>query len=402
MNYFRLGIALFSLFSLSAGDWPQFRGIQGNGVSFDTQVPTKLNRDSILWSTDLPGRGVSSPIIMGDHVFVTCTSGTKNERLRVLSYKTSDGSLRWERQFWATGRTMTHEKISGATPTPVTDGQRVYALFSSNDCFALDLDGNLVWFRGLGRDYPNANNSLGMASSLVLVQGILVAQIESQSESFTVGLDATKGHNLWKIDRPKISNWTSPVLLRGREGLPSMVLLQTAKGLTAVNPQNGSIVWEHEDKAGVVPSSVVHDGIIYLPAQGLVALDPSQTSGPKVLWRSPQLRVGTPSPIVSQGRVYVLNDGGILSCGDIQDGKRLWQVRLKGAFSATPVLAGGCLYSVNEQGLVQVIDLKSGEGPVLSEMELGQAVIATPAIADNSLFVRSDGKLWRIGRNSSL
>ena len=93
-------------------------------------------------------------------LFVTATSGAKQDRLHVLCFKLGDGSLRWERQFWATGRTMTHEKISGATPSPASDRERIYALFSSDDCVALDFDGNLVWYRGLGRDYPNASNSL--------------------------------------------------------------------------------------------------------------------------------------------------------------------------------------------------------------------------------------------------
>ncbi len=393
--------ALFAVGTLSAGDWPQFRGPQGDGIAPDAKLPAKLDPQSVAWASELPGRGVSSPIIVGDRVFVTSSSGAKQDRLRVLCFNLSDGSLRWERQFWATGRTMTHEKISGATPTPASDGQRVYALFSSNDCFALDFDGNLIWFRGLGRDYPNANNSLGMASSLAVADGTLIAQVESESESFTAGLDPTTGVNTWRIERPRKSNWTSPVVFKGPDG-KALVLLQSNAGLAAVDAGTGKEVWNYNDKASTVPSTTASQGRLFVPSQGLTALEPVPGGPPKQLWRSAQLRPGTPSPVVLGDRVFALNDGGILSCGDTADGKRLWQLRLKGPFSATPVVAGGLLYCVNENGLVQVVDPTKPEGEVVSELDLGQTVIGTPSIAANSLFIRSDGKLWRIGRNSAL
>ncbi|HRI15011.1 MAG TPA: PQQ-binding-like beta-propeller repeat protein [Verrucomicrobiota bacterium] len=385
-----------------AEDWTQFRGPRSDAVARDTKLPAKLDPQSIAWAADLPGRGVSSPIIVGDRVFVTATSGAKQDRLRVLCFSLADGSLRWERQFWATGRTMTHEKISGATPSPASDGQRIFAIFSSNDCVGLDLDGNLLWFRGLGRDYPNASNSLGMSSSLAVVDGVVVAQIENDSESFTAGLDAATGLNKWKIDRPKRSNWTSPSLVSGADG-KMLVLLQSSKGLAAVEPKTGRQVWSFDEGASTVPSTTVSQGRLYVPSQGLTVLEPGDAGHPpKQVWRSAQLRPGTPSPVVLNDRVFALNDGGILSCGDSGDGKRLWQLRLKGPFSATPVVAGGLLYCVNEKGLVQVVDPTKPEGEVVSELDLGQTVIGTPSIAANSLFIRSDGKLWRIGRPSAL
>lgn len=393
--------ALLTAGALHGADWPQFRGPRGDGIAPDAKLPAKLDPQSVAWSADLPGRGVSSPIIVGERVFVTATSGPKHDRLRVLCFNLADGSKRWERQFWATGRTMTHEKISGATPTPASDGQRLYALFSSNDCVALDLDGNLIWFRGLGRDYPNANNSLGMASSLALADGTLIAQVESESESFTAGLDPLTGLNRWKVERPRKSNWTSPVVTQGPGG-KTLVLLQSYAGLAAVEPATGKVVWNYDDKASSVPSTTASNGRLFVPSQGLTVLEPVSDGPPKQLWRSAQLRPGTPSPIVLADQVITLNDGGILTCGDAKDGKRLWQLRLKGPFSATPVVAGNLLYCVNEKGLVQVVDPSKPEGEVVSELDLGQTVIGTPSIAANSLFIRSDGKLWRIGRSSPL
>ena len=395
-------LAVLLALAAHAEDWSQFRGPRSDGVSLDTKVPVKLNAQSITWAIDLPGRGLSSPIIIGDRVFVTASSGAKQDRLHVLCFNLSDGSQRWERQFWATGRTMTHEKISAAAPTPASDGQRIYALFSSNDCVALDFDGNLIWYRGLGRDYPNASNSLGMASSLVVADGVLVAQVENDSESFTAGLDALTGVNRWKLERPKRANWTSPALLKSSDGR-TLVVLQSTKGLTVVAPATGHALWSYDEGAASAPSTTISGGRLFVPSQGLTVLEPRAVGlSPNRVWRSSQLRPGTASPLVLDQRVFVLNDGGILICGDATDGRRLWQLRLKGEFSATPLAAGGHLYCVNEKGLVQVVDPTKPEGEVVSEFALGQTIIGTPSIAAGSLFVRSDGKLWRIGRASAL
>src|SRR2546423_944859 len=160
MLYLPLCFCLAAL-PLHAADWRQFRGPRGNGVSDESDLPVTLHREkNIAWKIDLPGRGLSSPIIVGDRIFVTCSSGRKQERLHVICFNATDGSKLWERQFWATGRTTSHPKTSVAAPTPVSDGERLYAIFSCNDLVCLDLDGNLIWLRGLTRAYPNATNSL--------------------------------------------------------------------------------------------------------------------------------------------------------------------------------------------------------------------------------------------------
>ncbi len=399
MKHFLPSLVLLSSLQFVTADWPQFRGPLGNGVATGASVPTNFNARSILWAADLPGRGLSSPIIIGDRVFVTCSSGPKQERLHVICFSATDGRQLWERQFWATGRTMCHDKTCVAAPTPASDGERIFAIFSSNDLVCLDLDGNLLWLRGLTLDYPNASNSLGMSSSLTVADGVLIAMLENDSESFTAGLDAKTGVNRWKLDRPKMANWTSPTLIKSAGG-PMQVLLQSGKGVTAVEPATGKIVWSYTDGASTIPSGTVSDGVLYLPSQGLTALQPSPDgNSPKQLWRSGQLRPATSSPMVLNGRVFTLNDAGVLSCGDLADGKRLWQLRLKGPFSATPVAAGTFLYCVNEKGVLQVVDTAAAEGAVTSEMDLGKTVLGTPAIAHGAVYVRSDGKLWKLGKS---
>ncbi|HYV29345.1 MAG TPA: PQQ-binding-like beta-propeller repeat protein [Candidatus Eisenbacteria bacterium] len=393
-----LGFAL----SLSGADWPQFRGPDGNAVVAEAILPTKLDAKTIAWSANLPGRGLSSPIVVGDRVLVTASSGPKQDRLHVICFSASTGSVRWERQFWATGRTMSHEKTSVAAPTPACDGERVFAIFSSNDMIALDLEGNLLWLRGLGQDYPNASNSLGMSSSLVTTDGVVVAQVENDSESFTAGLDVRTGQNRWKLDRPKMANWTSPSLVKSAVG-KTLVVLQSGKGLAAIEPATGRVVWNYTEGASTIPSTTVSGGRLFVPSNGITVLDASSTGEtPKQLWRAGQLRPSTASPVVLGERLFTLNDAGVLTCADANNGGRLWQLRLKGSFSATPVAAGNHLYCVNEKGLIQVVDPSQPEGAVVSELDLGQTVLSTPSIANGALFVRSDGMLWKVGQKPAL
>jgi outer membrane protein assembly factor BamB len=390
--------------ALQAGDWPQFRGPQANSVASESDWVSALGEETLDWRAALPGRGLSSPIVVGDRVFVTCASGAKKDRLHVICLNATDGSKRWERQFWATGRTMTHDKTSVAAPTPVSDGRRVYALFSSNDLICLDMDGNLVWLRGLTRDYPNASNSLGLASSPVVAGDTLVVQVENDSESFAAGIDTTTGVNRWKSDRPKAANWTSPLLIQDPGSSRTLVALQSSRGIHAVDPRTGQVVWEYTDGAATMASSASDArGVLYVPSHGITALKFSGgSSEPESLWRAGQLNPATASPVAVGQRVYVLNNAGILSCGDAATGERLWQLRLKGPFSATPVAVGHHLYCVNEKGVAQVVDISAAEGAVVNEHELGDVVLSTPSAAGQAIYFRSDAHVWRFkGKPSS-
>lgn len=397
----RLAVALAAL-GLACGaaaDWRQFRGRDGSGSVPDAALPTALEpKKSIAWEIGLPGRGLSSPVIVGDRVFVTCSSGPKETRLHVLCLRAADGVKLWERQFFATGRTMTFPKTSVAANSPTTDGTHVFALFSSNDLVALDLDGNVQWIRGLAVDYPNVGNSLGMSSSLVFAEGTVVAQVENDSQSLALGVDAATGQNRWKLERPKRANWSSPVLFKEPSSGRELVCLQSSKGLLAVDPVSGKEVWNYPEGSSTVPSSAVANGVIFVPSFGITALKPGAPGeAPQQLWRAGTLRPGTSSPAVIGDRLYSLNDAGVLSAGEVSDGKRVWQLRLKGPFSASPVAAGRYLYVPNEKGLLQVVDTSKPEGEVVSEMDLGETILSTPSISGNAMFLRSDGKLWKIG-----
>jgi outer membrane protein assembly factor BamB len=386
---------LLLLSSLHA-DWLAFRGSQGNG-SFDQTAPASLSLKSRNgWSQALPGRGLSSPILVGDLVVLTASSGPNQETLHILAFDARSGSPQWERKFKATGRTICHEKTCVAACTLVSDGKALVAQFSSNDVFCLDLQGQLLWLRGLTFDYPNAANGLGMSSSPVLAEGVAIIQVENDADSFTFGLDLANGATLWKKDRPRGANWTSPIVMRtkGRE----IVALQSKDGLSAIEPSSGEEIWSFDEGASTIPSSAwSQQGLVLVPSNGLTALKMNATGErPEKVWTDNKLKPGTGSPTVVKDKVYVVNGANVLSCAEITSGKILWRLRLKGPVSSSPVANSDRLFLFSETGLGQVVGLDKPEGEVVGTVDLEDTILCTPALASDGLFVRSDKKLWKL------
>lgn len=393
-----VAFALVSVFCLCGADWRQFRGNNADGIAPDDTAPTKWSAtENVAWKTELPGRGLSGPIIVGNRVIVSASSGHDQDRLHVLCFDAATGKSLWHRQFWATGRTMCHPKMCNATPNPASDGERVFAFFSSNDVICLDLDGNLQWFRGITYDYPNASNSLGMASSPIVLDDTLILQVESDAEAFAVGLDTSNGLERWKIERPQAANWTSPIVIPAAVGQPTLALLQSSKGLAAIEPRSGQLIWNYDEGASTIPSSVASEGVVYIPSNGITAIRPVESSdAPEMLWREAKLGPSTPSPIVLDGRVYTLNGANVLLAANVADGKLAWRLRLKGPFTSTPIAAGGHLYFFNESGVCQVVKPSADKGEIVGENDIAETILCTPAIANGALYVRSDQHLWKL------
>ena len=389
-------VYVLSLIQIASGeDWLQFRGNDHRGISLKSETPTNLSKNNIAWKTPLPGRGLSSPIITGNRVFLTASSTADQSRLHVICANKVNGEIEWERQFWATGRTICHEKTCVAAPTPVSDGKNIYALYSSNDLICLDLDGNLKWIRGLMQDYPNASNSLGLASSPIIVDGTLIVQIENDSDSFVSGINLKDGSNIWKIARTKKANWTSPIRLNDKE-----VAIQGSEGITCVSAKSGTVQWSYNEGASTIPSSVTSadSAILYVPSNGITAIKPRKDNNtPEIVWQESQLRPGTSSPIIVGDNIYIINRAGVLNAAKKDTGERLWRLRLEGPFSGSPVSSNGHIYVASERkGVFQSIDINGKEGMLRGSIELGETILGTPAIANNSIFIRSDGHLWKI------
>src|SRR5438128_260440 len=173
---------------IHAADAPQFRGELG--ISTEKGLPIKWNADAGLrWTAELPGKGLSNPVIAGGRVYVTATSAYQQKREVVLCFDVKTGKKLWERQVWGTGTTLCHPKTNMAAPTPITDGERVYALFATGDFVCYDKDGDLVWYRSLVGDYPTIGNNVGMAASPTMHGDTLLICLENVGESFAVGID---------------------------------------------------------------------------------------------------------------------------------------------------------------------------------------------------------------------
>jgi outer membrane protein assembly factor BamB len=382
---------------LPAGDWPQFRGPGGTAVSDDTGLPLHWGpKQNVRWKADLPGRGLSSPVVAGGRLYVTCCSGHLQERLHVLCFDIATGKKRWERQFWATGNTMCNPKTCMAAPTPVTDRKRVYALFATGDLVALDAEGGLLWYRALARDYPQITNQVGMAASPVLWRDVLMLPMENAGDSFAAGLDARTGRNRWKVQRPRDINWVTPTLLE-RDGRTEVVFV-SGQGMAAYDPGSGEQRWSYVGAGlGSIPTPAVGDGLMLLPG-GAAVRPGSGDKPPAVAWKSNKLRPAYSSPLYYRGRVYALNNTStVLACADMRTGRVLWQERLRGPFSASPVAAEGRIYLVNEEGLTTVL-LAGDRAKVLATNALDASILATPALADGAVFLRSDRAVYCLAR----
>ncbi len=379
----------------SAADWPAFRGADGLGVAPGETIRTAWSEsEGIAWRADLPGRSVASPIVVGDLVVTTASSGPRQDRLHVVAYDRETGRPRWQRRFTATGRTLTHPTSAVASCTPASDAARIVALFSSCDLFALDLDGRLVWQRNLAVEHPRAGNDVGMGSSPRIIQtpagGVVVVQIDCQGDAFAAGIDLADGEDRWLVERRKIASWATPLELACPGG-PG-VLLQNPEGLELREAATGKLAWSWEGDCSGIPMTTASGELVCIPSDGLTAVVPGGPGRPA--WRQPKLSCGIASPLAFGGSLATINRGGVLVLADAASGKVRKQLRLAGSFWASPILVGELLVAVNKEGTAFLV--RVGEEPVIvAQNTLPGSFTATPAVADGSLFLQSESTLWK-------
>ena len=393
---YRVALAVAAVAMFSGGDWLQFRGTDSNSATEHELPPSIGDTDNVRWKVELPGKGPASPVVVGNRVIVTGSSGVDQGRLHVQCFDASSGKKMWHRQFWATGSGLTHPLTANAAPTPACDGQRIFALFSSNDLICLDLDGNLQWLRGLTYDFPSARNDVGLASSPLAVGSVVVVQIENQAKSFAAGIDAKTGQTRWSLDRNRGANWASPMVLRGTDG-NDQVILQSPNALTAHEPDTGKVLWKYEKDCAGICSAAPAAGVVYVPSGGVTALRPQAGSEPEVLWSSGALQPGSASLVAGPDKVYAINGGGVLASADIKTGKVLWRLRLEGTYWGTPVVARSRLYAINQDGTAVVVDVSGPRGKRIGKGSFGETILCSPAVAEGAMFVRSDRHLWKLG-----
>ncbi len=428
---------------LAALDWPQWRGPSSQGVSSESGLPTKWSaKENIAWQTSLAGLGTSSPIVWGDRVFVTSQIGnsavakgdahpqlarddrglaerespiggrrlkpdssTSDVWLVVEAFRRSDGRRLWEYRTKATGPVPeVHEKHNLATPTPVTDGQRVYAWFGNGQIVALDMDGRVVWTRHLGVEYSPFRTLWGHGSSPTLYNDLLILLNDHLSDAYLLAVDARTGKERWKVDRGdgRVSHST-PLVVPGSEG--DELLVNSSARIDAYDPATGKLLWHTGGpRQTPIPSAVFHDGWIYLSRgyrnSDYMAIRPGgrgDITATHVEWQMPSGGSYVPSILHYDGLLYMTNDVGVVTCADARTGKPLWRHRLGGVFFASPVAGDGKIYMVSETG--EAFVLRAGREPqVLAQNDLGERFVASPAISHGRLFLRSDRTLFAVGK----
>lgn len=391
-------LAINGAAGIGAAEPDSWLGFRGDGSSEASSGPAQLaNGDdgNLAWKLKMPGRSVASPIVVGDLVVTTGSGGQDGEQLFVSGVDLSSGELLWEQRFRATGRPFSHPSSANAAPSPVSDGKRIFAFFSSNDLACLSLDGELLWYRGLGYDYPQAGNDIGMASSPTIADGAVIVQVEAQGDSFAAGIDCETGQNLWRIDRPRQSNWTSPVVI-SRPDDSSEVVLQSGQDIVAVDPRSGNVKWRIEESRARTESPTPAGELLLLPGDDLLALNVGESaSRPQTAWRNNQLSPRNASTAATGDRLYSLK-GSVLVCAEIESGDVIWKQRLSGLGNtwATPVVAAGKIYVFDQSGTGLVIEDQGDSASTSSEVSLDDSVLASPAVASGRLVVRGTGTLY--------
>ncbi len=425
--------------SVSADDWARFRGPNGSGVSLDaTPTPVEWSPDSnIRWKASLPGEGVSSPIVIGDRVFVTCYSGYganfgKIEDLKrhLVCVERSSGKIRWQKSVDAV---LPEDSYSGmgipahgyASHTPVSDGERVYVFFGKSGVLAYDIDGQQLWQKSVGTE--SDRRRWGSASSPIVYDGKVIVTASAESESL-VALDCETGKEVWKQAASGLANvWGTPLLVKVDDERTDLVL-GVPYEIWGFNPDSGKLRWFSEIPAGDQYSSsvvAVQDVVYSIEGRGggsaaVRAGGKGDVTKSHKLWSSSDSsRFGT--PVVYEDRIYFFS-GSVAGCSDAKTGRKIFQGRLEGGTGSgddgggrsrfgrggggsdysSPVIADGKVYYVQGSGTCYV--LKAGDrfeqlaaNSVTTDRE---SFGATPAISNGEIFLRSDKHLYCVAETA--
>src|SRR5262245_34462046 len=361
---------LILLVAAAAGrsdDWPGWRGPNGTGVTAEKHLPVRWSAtENVRWKTPLEGAGVSSPVVMGERVFLTASDGRLNDRLHVTCYDRSTGRLLWHLKLFGSAVSDGQFAPGGmAVPTPAADAQRLYALFGTGDLVCLDHEGKPVWIRSLAQEYGPFRNRWGMAASPLLIGDLLVVQVDHWGESYLLGIDAATGANRWRTVRQASVNWTSPLAVRAK-GRTQIVAAGTYK-VKGYDAQNGSELWSvHGLEMQCIPSPVTETNLIYAISGRnnftlAIRLDDQRGDLTKsqLVWKAKAGAAYVPSPVCYEGRYYYVEDTGIANCLDALTGKPVWRERLGGQFHASLLAGDGNVYFASMEGAVSVV--KAGQ-----------------------------------------
>jgi outer membrane protein assembly factor BamB len=407
-----------------AGNWPQWRGPAGDGVSTEKGLPLKWSEGTgVAWKYNLPGEGASTPVIWGDAVFATAQRG---DELLLVRIKSSDGKLVWERTVGQgtvvrktarpRGEQKFHDLQNLASPSPVTDGRRVFVHFGNGDLAAYDFDGQLLWQRNLQADHGRYTIWWGHANSPVLYRDLVINVCMHDSlrdlpempvDSYVVAYDQKTGEQRWKTLRntqakaEECDAYTTPILHQAN-GKTEMIIMG-GRQLDAYDPSNGKQIWYLPIAIGnrTITGPTLAGNMIYATCGMRADLLAVRLGGTgrlperAIAWRTTDNTPDSPSPVVWQGLIFLVSDGGIAQCLDARTGERKWKERLPGDYKASPVAADGRIYFVNRVGRCTVV-AAAATFEKLADNSLDDAMVASPAVADGKFYFRGRKTLYCI------
>ena len=429
--------------SALAQNWPSFRGINASGVADGTKPPTTWNAEksqNILWKMALPGLSHSSPIIWGNRVFVItaissdpkASFNSKEKSIdlandsvkhswRIYCLDKQTGCVVWEKTAYeGVPRAKRHLKATQANSTPATDGKYVVALFGSEGLDCYDMDGKLLWKQDLGVLNPglwdDPTSSWGHASSPVIYGDLVIVQADGHKQSFIAAFNLKDGKQAWRVERGEITSWTTPTINAGKER--TELIANGGRYIRGYDPLTGKELWRFSDSNTEVKmqAPLVAHGLIYITggyppgrsmyafrsgAVGDISLKAGQETNDFIAWRTSKGSPYTPTPIIYGDLFYTCADNGVLSAYNAKTGERIYQERLPSSFSASPVAADGKLYLASEDGDVFVVKAGS-KYALLATNPMGQALMATPAISDGMLIVRTENYIYAISERTDV
>ena len=429
--------------SAAAADWPHWRGPHATGTTTERNLPVRWSAtENVIWKAPIAGLGVSTPIVSGDRVFVTSQIGSgirqpgNHPRLVqgggaaeagerelgasrkppvaddrtffvVESFHRADGRRLWEYRVQADGPLPgVHDKHNLASPSPVTDGQMVYAWFGTGQIVALDMSGKRVWQRHLGKEIAPFDVIWGHSSSPVIYGDLLILLCDHEPASYLLAVDKKTGEQRWRADRGKGRlSYSTPLVVDTPTG-PELIV-NSSERVDAYEPKTGTLLWyTGGTNRFPIPMPVFHDGLIYMSrgyrSGPYMAIRPGgrgDISKSHVVWEASTGAPYISSLVYDAGLIYMATDVGGVTVVDAKTGQRVSQQRIDGIFSASPVAADGKIFLVSETG--ETIVMQSGRTPtVLARNDLGERAMASPAISNGRIYIRTDDHLYSIGTAS--
>ena len=406
-----------------ADNWPQWRGPSQNGLSGEQGLPVRWSKtENVTWKIDLPAWSGSTPIVWGDRVFLSVASDLRQrdgDNLFLWCIDRAKGAVLWKRPL--SGGNHQERKQNMSSPSPVTDGKRVWVMTGTGILKAFDFDGKELWSRDIQKDYGRFGLNWGYGSSPLLVGDALYVQVlhgmRTDDPSYVLRIDGATGKTLWRVERPTHARfespdaYTTPALLK--YGATAEIVVAGGDAVTGHDPATGTELWRanglnpHNDGSyRIVASPVVHGDLVVVPSRerpmlAVKAGGRGDITKSHVLW-SFDNGPDVPTPVTDGTYVYVINDRGIMWCLDLKTGKEVYgRQRLRSAtYSGSPVLADGKIYVTNEDGVTVVV--KAGPTfQVLAENDFDDYTLSSPAISEGQIFIRTATQIYCLGKRTT-